>query len=226
MSRASQTIGPQERQSVNQAVAAAEARTSAEIVAAVATASGRYDRPEDIIGLWTALAAMAATWALWPVDLPEPGTWDESNAAWQLLALMLAVVMGFIAGALIGARVAWLRRLFTPHNQMRDEVWSRARLTFYDRRLYRTMGSAGLLIYVSRFERMAVIIADQAVLDKIGQPAIEEMCARLTTQLRQQELIVAMCGAIEAVGERLASAFPRAAGDVNELDDSFVVLED
>ena len=43
----------EQRRAVAQAVAEAEGKTSAEIVPVVATASGRYDRAEDIVGLWT-----------------------------------------------------------------------------------------------------------------------------------------------------------------------------
>ena len=73
MQRPSQLFSISDRQQIEQAVAEAESHTSAEIVAAVAGASGRYDRPEDIIGLWTGLVAMGVTWFLWKVEMPCAG---------------------------------------------------------------------------------------------------------------------------------------------------------
>ena len=56
----------------------------------------------------------------------------------------------------------WLRRLFTPHTQMREEVLSRAREVFFDQRIHHTGGASGVLLYVSLFEHMAAVIADQS----------------------------------------------------------------
>ena len=55
-------LSDSERLSVNQAISAAERRTAAEIVPAVARASGRYDRPEDIVGLWIGILACGVTY--------------------------------------------------------------------------------------------------------------------------------------------------------------------
>jgi putative membrane protein len=221
----SQLFSAEDRQRVNQAVTSAESRTSAEVVAAVASVSGRYDRSEDIIGLWTGLVALGVAWMLWPRELPERGSWGEMPPVLQLGALMLAVAVGFIIGAVAGSRVGWLRRWFTPRRQMREEVWSRAKQTFCDRRVYRTAGASGILIYVSLYERMAAVIADQAILEKLGQPALDEICHHLTDQLSQQNPTAAICSAVEVIGQRLSGCLPRAAGDVNELDDSLVLLD-
>jgi putative membrane protein len=225
MQRASALFSSEDRQRVNQAVGSAESRTSAEIVAAVATASGRYDRAEDIVGLWIGLAALAICWALWPAELHEAGGWNESSPAVQLVAMLAAVVVGFIVGAAVATHVGWLRRWFTPRKQMREEVAARSRQTFCDRRVYRTTGTSGLLVYISLFERMATIVADDAIVEKLGQRALDELCRELTGKLRGQDPTSALCSTIEAAGQRLASCLPRAADDVNELDDSLVVLD-
>jgi uncharacterized membrane protein len=61
MRRATDLFDQQQRKQVAQAVVEAEANTSCEIVPVVATVSGRYDRPEDIIGLWLAVIAAVST---------------------------------------------------------------------------------------------------------------------------------------------------------------------
>ena len=52
MIKATRLITDADRQRINAAIADAELHTSAEIVPVVASASGRYDRAEDIAGLW------------------------------------------------------------------------------------------------------------------------------------------------------------------------------
>ena len=47
----------------------------------------------------------------------------------------------------------------------RSAMLARAREVFFDKRVYRTAGGTGLLVYVSLYERMAAVIADQKVLE-------------------------------------------------------------
>jgi len=225
MQQPSHSITSEDRSKVNEAVAAAEAQTSAEVVAAIAGSSGRYDRPEDVVGLWTALLLLSVVWAVWPIKSAEHGSWDDPAHGRQLAAFAAAVVVGFVAGAIIGSKCWTLRRLFTPKLQMQEEVYSRAKQTFFDQRLHRTAGSSGLLIYVSLFEHRAAIIADQSVLEKLGQPAIDELCRQLTDGLSRQSPIDAICETARAAGARLAAVLPRAADDVNELDDALIVID-
>jgi putative membrane protein len=215
----------QTRQRIQQAVAAAESRTSAEIVAVVAPDSGRYERAEDLVGFGLGLIAMAVTGALWPGELPEHGSWAEISPWLHLAAQIAAAVVGFVIGIAVANRIGWLRRLLTPGRQMRDKVWTRARKTFFDRRIYGTSNASGLLVYVSLLERTAAIIADRTVLEKLGQPSLDELCSHLTAQIRQQDLATALCSTIEAAGVRLATILPRTGEKRNELDDSLVTLE-
>lgn len=209
---------------INEAVAAAESKTCAEVMPVVAAVSGRYDRPEDIIGLWVAVAALAITWCVLP-EHAGPGDWGAMPAWVHLLVLIASVVVGFLLGAVIGAHVDPLRHLFTPSQQMRDEVLTRARQEFFDSRVHHTAGRTGLLIYVSLFERMAAVLADDAVVEKLGQAALDELRDHLTASLRTQPLADAICGTIAAAGPRLAAVLPRAEGDINELPDALVVLD-
>jgi len=225
MRQASTRFSDEQRRQIRQAVAQAESRTSAEIVPAVATASGRYDRPEDIVGLWLAMIALAVAWWLLPAAPTESGTWGGTPEWGRLLAMVAAAVAGFAAGTAVAGRVGWLRRLFTPRRQMRDEVAARARAVFFDRRVYRTVAGTGLVVYVSLYERGAAVLADQSVLDKLGQAAIDELCAALTSRLREVHPADAICEVIGLAGEKLATVLPRAEGDINELPDALVILD-
>ena len=225
MQRASQLFTDEGRRRIDQAVAAAESKTSAELVPVVVTASGRYDRAEDIIGLWFGLVVMIVLWLLLPRQSAEPGSWGGIPLLLEMLLLVAGVVLAFIGGAAAGSRVAWLRHLFTPRNEMRDDVAARAREIFFDNRVHHTAGGTGLLVYVSLFEHMAAIIADQVVLDKLGQTALDELCAQLTEGLHGGNPTDAICAVLQSAGQRLAAVLPRAEDDINELSDALVTLD-
>ena len=114
MKRASDLFNESQRRQIEQAVVSAEAQTSCEIVPVVATASGRYDRAEDVVGLWLAAIAAAAVWLLMPRRPAEIGAWDAMPLIVELLILVGAIAVAFLIGAVIGTRIGWLRRLFTP----------------------------------------------------------------------------------------------------------------
>jgi putative membrane protein len=225
MQQASRQFNAAQRKAVQQAVAEAESRTSAEIVPVVASVSGRYDRAEDMVGLWLGVLGLIAAWWLLPAASTESGNW-AGMPEWQRVLLMAAAtIVGFVLGAAVASYVGWLRLLFIPRRQLRDEVAARARTVFFDSRVHYTAGHTGLLIYVSLYERTAAILADQNVLDKLGQATLDALCATLTTSLRNSQPTDAICQTIRAAGDKLATILPRAENDINERPDSLVLLD-
>lgn len=224
MKRASDILSEDDHTRITQAVMNAEAKTSAEIAPVVATESGRYDRPEDIVGLWLGLTAMIVVWILFPATGSGDGSWGGISPWWKLLAQVVATVVGFVIGAVASVKIGWLRRLFTPEKQMQDEVIRRAREAFFDRRVHHTAGGSGVLIFVSLFERKAAVIGDESVLQAVGQPQLDEWCRSLTRSLSGHPLAEAIAKTIERMGAELKDPLPRADDDVNELSDAVVVL--
>jgi putative membrane protein len=224
MARTSEIFSTADRQRVADAIRDAEAATSAEIVPVVARVSGRYDRPEDIVGLWGAGLALAVVWLVFPLPRAVAGDWAVAAPAWQLVALLTGTFFGFLAGALAGSCFDPLRRLFTPRRQMREEVSARARQVFFDQRVHHTAGGSGVLLYVSLFERMAVVMLDQGILERLGPGRVEEICQAFTQRLRASTPIDALCDTARSLGQQLAPLLPRADDDVNELADALVVL--
>lgn len=226
---ASKHFSEAQRQAVSKAVTDAETMTSAEIVPVVATASGRYDRAEDIVGVWCGTLLMLLVWWLYPWRSAEPGGtggWGGVPAGMEALALAAAVVIGFLIGAILADRIAWLRRLFVPQSQIAAEVDSAAAAAFFDARIHHTEGSTGILFYVSLFEHRAVVRADRAVEEKLGRGALDELCAALIASLhRGDHPADALQSVIVDAGERLGKVLPRADDDANELEDALVLLD-
>lgn len=225
MKRASHFFNEQQRKQVETAVIEAEAMTSCEIVPVAGTVSGSYDRSEDIVGAWMVAVAAALVWMLFPLQVSEPGSWGGRSIFAGGLMMMVIVFLAFAVGVVMSSRMAWLRRLFTPRKQMRKQVTARARELFFDKRVHHTSGGTGLLIYVSLFERMAVVFGDQKILDKFGQDFLDKLCHQLTSELRQSHPADAICKVLAEAGKLLSDKLPRADGDVNELRDSLVLID-
>ena len=227
MRRASKLFREEQRGKIHRAVVNAEAKTSCEIVPVVATASGRYDRAEDLVGVFLAVAAAIAVWLWFPRQAAESGSWGEVDASLfvQLLALAGSIVVAFVVGALAGSWIGSLRRLFIPRRQMLDEVAARSREIFFDQRVHHTQGAAGLLIYVSLFEHVAMVLGDQAILDKMGQPFLDRLCQQLTEAIRHGDVTDAICQTITQAAQELQEPLPRTRDDSDELDNVLVLID-
>lgn len=210
---------------VNQAIREAESKTSAEIVPVIASSSGRYDRSEDTIGVWFSLILLSIVWYMMPIPEIELGSWESSHPWNYLFVLLITVLFGFIIGTVIGNYVDFLRRIFTPKRQMRDEVRQRAQAVFFDSRVHHTAGGHGILLYVSLFERMAAVFADRDVVRKLGQATLDKLCQQFSDRLRRESPTQALCETAREVGDLLAPLLPRAADDVNELPDTLRLLD-
>lgn len=227
MLSAAKCFSDADRKRINHCVGEAESKTSAEIVPVVATSSGRYDRAEDLFGLWCGVVLMILTAVFWPAPTVsmESGSWDKDPALLQAGKLIIAMLVGFMMGVAAASRIGSVRRIFTPSRQMHDEVQHSARAIFFDKRIHHTESGHGLLIYISLFEHIAVILADQQVLNILGQATLDELCKSLVTQLKQESPTDAICRTIEVASGKLSAAFPRQSSDINELPDSLITID-
>jgi putative membrane protein len=208
---------------VTEAVLRAESKTAAEIIPVVATDSGRYDRAEDMFGLWLGLAALCAAWS-WAQGI-ELSEWGVPTLKLGLPWVVGIIIGGWLVGSVIAHHVSALRRLFTPRSEQRAEVERTAREVFFDRRVHHTQGSSGLLIYISLLEHMAVVLADEQVQEKLGQQRLDALCNELVARLHKGERTEALCHTIDQAGLALAEVLPRVNADRNELSDALVVLD-
>jgi putative membrane protein len=220
-----QLFDTEQRSKVEKSVAQAEALTSCEIVPVIASSSGRYDRAADIFGLWLTTIVACLAWWFFPRILNSSGSWGGVPAALPLLALIASMVAAFIVGAYLGSKLDWVRQLFTPQKQMRKEVSDRARQAFFDQRVHHTSSESGILIYVSLLERTAVIIGDRQVMETLGQPFLDELCKLLIDDLHRGSIADALCHVIHEAGERLSMPFPRHSNDINELQNTLILMD-
>jgi putative membrane protein len=208
------------RKEVEGAIADAEKRTGAEIVCAIATESGRYDRAESLAGLIGSLLGIAALH--WVAVARGGETWHEPAAS--LAGQSLAVVIGFVAGSMLASHGHTLRRLLCSRAEMEAEVQGAAARVFMNRGLAVTSNRGAVLVYVSLFERRLVVLADAGAKNAAGIGLEGSVCEAAQKELRGGKRGAAMLAALKPIVETLSSKFPVAAGDRNELTDTVVLV--
>lgn len=212
---------------MSDAVHAAEAGTSGEIVTIVADRSDGYS---DIALVYTGLAALFvpilfAAWPplpLWIVARFTDG-WGETEVRDLMLVTFFAMA---IVSALKFGALQWeaLRLRFTPRATRRRRVRRRAIDLFKVGAQGRTTGRTGILIYLSLGEHMAEIVADEAIHAKVPETEWGDAMLALVAEVREGRIADGMIAAVAKVGDILAAHLPRANDDANELPDRLIEL--
>lgn len=222
----SPTLDAQDHHRISEAVAAAEAGTSGEIVTILAERSSSY---EDVALAWAALAAFTALTviAIFPQFYLDRLAWlvGSWNHEWNApAAFAVAAFVGAIKFASVWLIQLWLpiKFLMVPAPVKSARVRRRA-ITCYrvgaDRR---THGRTGILIYLSMREHRAEIVADEAITAKIDADVWGEAMEAMLAELKDGRIADGMIAAIGRVGTILAEHLPRSSNDVNELPDRLI----
>lgn len=215
-------VTEEDRAAVNAAVSEAEKGTAAEIVAVLASASDAYERAEDLAGLWGALGLVAAAW--WRFQGVREEEWAGHRPVLDLVAVLVLFAAGFILGIAAARLVPGLKRLCAPRRVLAGRVLAAARESFVRFHVHRTKEATGIVIYVSLFERMAAVVADDRALAALEGGAIEEIRDLVLQGVRAGRIAEGFSAGIRRAGEILARRLPIRPGDVNELPNELRIL--
>ena len=202
-------LSPEDEKRIAEAITAAEAKTSGEIVAVVARSSGGYGY---FALLWAALVALLVPWPLiyftwWPMQ-------------W-VFALQIAVFLALLALLQLPA----LLRQVVPAGIQRHWAHQNAVEQFLAQGLHTTEERTGVLIFVSVAEHYAEIIADTGIDKKVPPDTWKKMVDDLTGHMAQERPADAFLSAISTAGALLARHFPpKAAARTNVLPNRLIVL--
>jgi len=217
-----------DRQKVAAAIAAAEAKSSGEIVAVATPISDAY---HDVALHWALVPLFAVlAWAAWrPTALAWWydflfGGWSPDPTQSELLTLLMVFAALKFTIALLILKWMPLRLFLTPGATKHRRVRRRAIAIFQAAAAGRTAGKTGILIYLSLAERRAEIIADEAILKVTDDHTWGEAMHALLEQVREGKVGDGICAAIERVGVVLSEHFPRSAEDCNEIPDRLIEL--
>lgn len=217
-----------DRQRVSDAIAAAEANSSGEIVAVATPISDAY---HDVALHWALIPLFAVlAWAAWrPTALIWWynflfGGWQPDPTLSELLTLLMVLAAFKFTVALLVLKWMPLRLALTPPATKHRRVRRRAITIFKAAAERRTSGRTGILIYLSVAERRAEIVADEAILKITDEHTWGEAMTALITEVREGRPVDGIVAAIERVGAVLAEHFPRSADDLNEIPDALIEL--
>jgi len=220
------TLSDADHDRVSAAVAQAESGTAGEVVTVLADRSDGYS---DVALAWAALATfvMLTLLAVVPtfvLDLAGSlsGGWVHDWSPRDLFSLAAAFA-AVTFGVMVLAQLApAIRFALVPGPIKAKRVHDRALHTFRVGAEQRTTGRTGILIYLSRREHRAEILADAAIASKVDPAVWADALEPLLVEVRRGDVAGGLCAAVERVGVVLAQHFPRQDDDVNELPDRLI----
>jgi putative membrane protein len=139
-------------------------------------------------------------WASWP--------WQTANAAWLLLATVLAYAVGSWTGTF-----ASVIRALTSTERLRQKVQLQAERAFAQHSLSRTRQRTAVLLMVSLLERHVYVLPDQGIGTGIAPAEWNEVVEAVVIRLRKNDIAGGFCAGIERCGVLLAHACPAVPGD-------------
>ena len=221
-------LSEEDHKKVSEAIAAAELQSDGEIIAAATPLSDSY---HDVALHWAVLAliavlAFAAAFPAsqdWWLDLVFGGWRPEPSVREALTFVMILAVFKFTAVLLI-LKYMPLRLFLTPGATKTRRVRRRAISIFKAGAERRTVGRTGVLIYLSRGEHRAEIVADEAITKVTTPETWGEAMAALLVDVKAGRPGDGIVAAVEQVGKVLAEHFPRSSTDTNEIPDKLIEL--
>ncbi len=110
------------------------------------------------------------------------------------------------------------------HLWHRQDARSRAVELFGQLRVWDTERNNGVLVYLLLADRRVEIIADRGIHDKVGAAAWEAICGEMQRAFAAGRFEQGVSLGVAAIGDLLATHFPRVEGDINELTNEPVIL--
>lgn len=206
----SEPLSDAERAAIEQAVAAAERASGAELVPLLIGSASDY-RIADARGALFGALAGAGSYLFLPV-----ATDSAADVAWLGA---VCVALGALGGLLL-ARWPRVRRALAG-SEIDECVDLVAAREFLARGVFRTERRTGILLLVALFEHRVRVLADEEVYRAVPKPIWERVAADAARAMSSGRAGEAMLHAVEASAALVAEHGPRrSADDANELPDS------
>ena len=220
-------LGEAEHKLVAEAVARAEEGTDGEIVTIVSERSDQY-RDAALQYAFAAALAVIALAAMNPANFEAKvawfsSGWGEADSRILLFSVLIAETIVFL---IVRYALAWtpLRMALTPRATRARRVRRRAIQYFKVGAERRTQARVGILLYLSLDERMAEIVADEAIHHAVPAERWGDAMAALVDEVRLGRPAHGMAAAVAQIGTILSENFPKTETDRNELPDRLIEL--
>ena len=202
----------QEKEEISRAIKSLETRTSGEVAVILVDQSDPYPEGEFLGGILIGglLAFMT--------DL-----WFFHGQIWYLIPLHFLFALPLY---LLFQKIPVLKKPFLGARRKETAVRRRALQAFYEKGLYKTHLNTGVLFFLSLLERKVWVLADKGIYEKIKQETLNQFAGQVSGGVRDRQAGQALVQAIQGVGNLLAEHFPITPGDIDELPDEVMTLDE
>jgi putative membrane protein len=197
---------------IQKVVKDAESASAGEIVPVFARHSSFYE-----MALWRGgfVIALLVSIVLLTVD----ATTDALLFYPPYLWIVIVFTSGIIGGAMVMQFPA-LKRWIIGKKNLKARVEDQAQNMFYQYHISFTEQRSGILLYISFFEKMAVILPDVGIAEVIPEEEWEKVIHNLTDQIAKGNILEGITSAIYECGQLLEKSNLQVADDDrNELTD-------
>jgi len=197
-----------EREKIREATMEAESRTIGEIAVAVVDRSSRYHEAELLGGIFLggAISLVLTTFLF-------------HGSVWSFVPFTFIL---FFPSYLLFKTFPTLNGMFTARKRREQAVKERAIRTFYEKGLYKTAASTGVLFFLSLLERKVWVIADRGIHSRIHQPTLNKFANMVSEGIKQGRAAEALCEAIKEMGTLLATHYPESGAHKDQLCDDVI----
>jgi putative membrane protein len=202
------SVTAQDRERIATAIAAAEARSSGEIVCVLARVSAD---PTALSVLIAAVLALILPWVL------------VFFTAMSVQRILVCQVLLFVA-LLVLFFLPAVRVALMPRRARRAVAHRVAMEQFVIRGIARKTNRAGIMIFVSLAEHYARVIADEGIAARVPQHEWQSVVDTLVAHTRDDRVIDGFVAAIEMCGDKLAQHFPKSDASRDELPDRLYLI--
>jgi putative membrane protein len=198
----------EDKAALNDAVAAVEALSSAEVVVIVRAQSGSYLHADLLAGIGFGLLVL----------------WFQLFSPWEfsLESILIAAPILGAAVALLVSRAPAVRRRLTSAGRRARSVRTAALAEFIQNGIDATRGRTGVLVYVSLLERLGEVVADRGVTRAVTPAEWDARVGALKAAVAAGEPGKVVATHLRGLAALLAVALPRADDDVDELPNAVV----
>jgi putative membrane protein len=201
-------LSAEDRVRISDAICAAEAKTSGEIVCVLAESSSQ---PGALPILLAAIVALALPWLL--IAFTDFAV--ERILLLQIFVFLLLTILLLLPPVYIA---------LIPRPARRAAAYRLAAEQFVIRGIARKKDRNGILIFVSLAERYARIIADEGIAVRAAQAEWQAAIDTLVSHMRDGQIGEGFVGAIGDCADVLARHFPPTLARQDELPDRIYVI--
>ncbi len=180
-----------------------ENKTRAEIVPAILKSSDKYPATYYRSGLFFSSFFFITSFLIFH--------------EWRLKAL----IVGYILGLLL-CFIPFVKRLFIFRPELEEETLQKAYEVFLEHKIHQTKNRSGVLVFLSVFEKRAIILADKNINEVVAENTWIKKIDLLIEEIHEKSLEEGFLNCLNDVGAILIQNFPGNNKNENELRDDLV----